>query len=234
MSEYETVRSHQIGCFKFATDASLLRYAWTMSDEVVKKGEMTRRRIVALAAPVFNQKGFAGTALSDLMEATGLEKGGIYRHFDSKQQLAEDAFDFAWATAIEARFTGIDEIPNAVDRLKQFVANFRERRAGLVAGGCPLLNTAVEADDGNPQLRARVRQALNSWLGRLESIIQQGRQRGDILPSVDAKQLATLIVSTLEGALILSRIQRTSDPLDAACTHLSQHLEKSVRTKKRS
>ena len=57
------------------------------------KGELTRQRIVALAAPIFNQKGYAGTALSDLMRATGLEKGGIYRHFESKQELAEDAFD---------------------------------------------------------------------------------------------------------------------------------------------
>jgi TetR/AcrR family transcriptional repressor of nem operon len=85
------------------------------------KGELTRQRIVALAAPIFNQKGYAGTALSDLMRATGLEKGGIYRHFESKQELAEDAFDHAWKVAMDARFEGTEEIPNAVDRLIQIV-----------------------------------------------------------------------------------------------------------------
>ncbi len=200
----------------------------------MKKGEMTRRRIVALAAPIFNQKGYSGTALSDLMQATGLEKGGIYRHFESKQELAEDAFDYAWGTALEARFAGIDEIPNAVDRLTQFIINFRERRSGLVPGGCPLLNTAVEADDTNPQLRTRVRKALETWIGRLQSIVQEGQQRGEIPRRIDASQLATLIVSTLEGALVLSRIQRAYDPLDVACAHLKDHLDTSVRARARS
>jgi TetR/AcrR family transcriptional repressor of nem operon len=199
----------------------------------MKKGEMTRRKIVALAAPIFNQKGYSGTALSDLMEATGLEKGGIYRHFESKQELAEDAFDFAWNAAFEARFAGIDDIPNTVDRLKQFIANFRDRRSGLIPGGCPILNTAVEADDGNPQLRARARRALNTWLNRLQAIIVEGQRRGEIVSNLDAAQLATLIIGTLEGALVLSRIQRTADPLAAACAHLTGHIECSVRARRR-
>src|SRR6202045_3036504 len=104
------------------------------------------------------------------MKATGLEKGGIYRHFESKQQLAGEAFDHAWKLAMDARFEGTQEIPNTVDRLKQIVRNFRDRRAGLIPGGCPLLNTAIDSDDGNPQLRAKARQALSSLLERLQSI----------------------------------------------------------------
>ena len=65
------------------------------------------------------------------MRATGLEKGGIYRHFESKEELAGDAFDHAWKIAMDARFDGTVEIPNAVDRLKHSVRNFRDRRAGL-------------------------------------------------------------------------------------------------------
>ncbi|MBV8674275.1 MAG: helix-turn-helix transcriptional regulator, partial [Acidobacteriaceae bacterium] len=106
----------------------------------MRKGQLTRERIIALSALVFNQKGYAGTALSDVMNATGLEKGGIYRHFESKQELAEDAFDYSWKIAMDARFAGTEEISNAVDRLKQIIVNFRDRRAELVPGGCPLLN----------------------------------------------------------------------------------------------
>src|SRR6266853_254173 len=98
----------------------------------MRKGEQTRHEIIRKAAPIFNQKGYEGAALSDLMEATGLEKGGIYRHFDSKQQLAAEAFDYAWRLAIETRFGGTQEIPNTVDRLKQLVRNFQHRRSGLV------------------------------------------------------------------------------------------------------
>jgi TetR/AcrR family transcriptional repressor of nem operon len=67
----------------------------------MRKGEQTRQEIIRKAAPIFNQKGYSGAALSDLMRATGLEKGGIYRHFESKQELAGDAFDHAWKIAMD-------------------------------------------------------------------------------------------------------------------------------------
>ena len=199
----------------------------------MSKGEETRERIVAQAASIFNRKGYAGTALSDLMDATGLEKGGIYRHFTSKQELAGEAFDYAWKVAMEMRFADTEQIPNAVDRLKQLILNFRDRRSGLVPGGCPLLNTAVDADDSNPQLRTKARHALSSLLDRLESIVDEGKQRGEICRDIDARKLVVLTLSTLEGALMLNRLQKSSEPLDIACAHLVEHLETVVRAKKK-
>src|SRR5438477_5793353 len=92
----------------------------------VSKGDETRQEIIRKAAPIFNRKGYSGAALSDLMRATGLEKGGIYRHFESKQDLAVDAFAHAWKVSFDARFEGTAEISNTVDRLKQIVRNFRD------------------------------------------------------------------------------------------------------------
>jgi TetR/AcrR family transcriptional repressor of nem operon len=195
----------------------------------VRKGEQTRREIIRKAAPIFNQKGYDGAALSDLMRATGLEKGGIYRHFDSKQQLAAEAFDYAWKVAIDTRFEETQEIPNTVDRLKQVVRNFMDRRAGLVPGGCPLLNTAIDSDDGNPQLRAKARQALSSWLDRLQAIAEEGKRRGEVRSDVDSAKLAMLIVSTLEGSSMIRRLQKKDGPLDFACDHLEEYLETKVR-----
>jgi len=197
----------------------------------VRKGEQTRREIIRKAAPIFNQKGYDGAALSDLMRATGLEKGGIYRHFESKQQLAGEAFEHAWKMAMDARFEGTQEIPNTVDRLKQIVRNFRDRRAGLVPGGCPLLNTAIDSDDGNPQLRARARRALTWLLDHLQSIAEEGRKRSEVRSDVDSAKLATLIASTLEGSLMVSRLQRKAEPLDLACHHLEEYLETKVRAR---
>jgi TetR/AcrR family transcriptional regulator, transcriptional repressor for nem operon len=197
----------------------------------VRKGQQTRQEIIRKAAPIFNRKGYSGAALSDLMRATGLEKGGIYRHFGSKQELAGDAFDHAWKIAMDTRFEGTEEIPNTVDRLKQIVRNFRDRRAGLVPGGYPLLNTAIDSDDGNPQLRAKARRALSWWLDRLQSIAEVGQRRGEVRSDVDSAQLATLIASTLEGSLMVSRLQRKDHPLDLACHHLEEYLETKVRAR---
>jgi AcrR family transcriptional regulator len=102
----------------------------------VPKGEATRQDIIRKAAPIFNQKGYSGAALSDLMRATGLEKGGIYRHFESKEELAGDAFDHAWKVAMDARFEGTEEIPNTVNRLKQIVRNDSRRLHHLLLIAC--------------------------------------------------------------------------------------------------
>jgi len=133
---------------------------------------------------------------------------------------------------MDTRFQGTEEIPNTVDRLKQIVRNFRDRRTGLVPGGCPLLNTAIDSDDGNPKLRAKARQALRSWLDRLQSIAKEGKRRGEVRSDVDSAKLATLITSTLEGSHMVSRLQRKEDPLDLACRHLEEYLETEVRARK--
>ena len=166
----------------------------------VRKGEETRQEIIRKAAPIFNRKGYSGATLSDLMRATGLEKGGIYRHFGSKQELAADAFDHAWKIAMDTRLEGTEQIANAVDRLKQIVRNFHDRRAGLVPGDCPLLNTAIDSDDSNPPLRAKARQALSSWLDRLQSIAEEGQRRGESRSDVDCAKLATLMSARSKAA----------------------------------
>lgn len=189
-------------------------------------------KIIRKAAPIFNRRGYDGAALSDLMRATGLKKGGIYRHFGSKQELAGDAFDYAWKLAMETRFEGTEQIPNTVDRLKQIVRNFRDRRTGVVPGGCPLLNTAIDSDDGNPRLRAKACQALGSWLDRMQSIAEEGKRRGEVSSDVDSRKLATLIASTLEGSHMMSRLQKKEEPRNLAVCHLAAYLETEVRARK--
>src|SRR6202049_998632 len=208
-----TARSHPT-CLRCEISEQAVAESTSRGGDSVRKGEATRQDIIRKAAPIFNRKGYSGAALSDLMRATGLEKGGIYRHFESKEELAGDAFEHAWKVAMDARFEGTEEIPNTVDRLKQIVRNFRDRRAGLVPGGCPLLNTAIDSDDGNPQLRAKARQALSGWLDRLHSIAEEGQRRGEIRSEIDTAKLATLIVSMLEGSSMVRRLQRSNDPVD--------------------
>src|ERR1700680_336239 len=194
----------------------------------MRKGERTRQEIIRKAAPLFNQRGYDGAALSALMRATGLEKGGIYRHFSSKQALAAEAFDYAWRATLAARIHDLEAISNTVDRLKQLVANFVERR-GIIPGGCPLLNTAADADDGNVVLRERARKALRGWRSYLISIIRAGIKVREIRPGVDSKKLATLIISSLEGAIMLCRLERSEEALLAVQVHLDSYLETEVR-----
>jgi TetR/AcrR family transcriptional repressor of nem operon len=193
------------------------------------KGEQTRREIVRKAAPLFNQKGFAGTSLSDLMDATGLQKGGIYRHFSSKEELAAEAFDYAWQKAVSGRLGGLEDLPDSVDRLKKMVENFVEKRSGLVPGGCPLLNMAVEADDGNALLRARARKALQAWTARLSKVVSEGIKKREIHPGISPLKLSQRIIGSLEGALLISRLTGNDAPLQEVCEDLHAYLEQNVR-----
>ena len=111
------------------------------------KGEETRERIIASAAPLFNTLGYAGTTMADLMEASGLEKGGIYRHFESKDELALAAFDYAWAESRDRVQSYINFETTSVGRLiavARGMASLAEDPP--IPGGCPLLNTATESD----------------------------------------------------------------------------------------
>jgi TetR/AcrR family transcriptional repressor of nem operon len=197
------------------------------------KGQKTRDRIVVEAANLFNQRGFEGSSMSDLMAATGLEKGGLYRHFSSKEELAAEAFDYAWKSAFETRIHDLDQVPNSIEKLKRFIANFIDGRPA-VAGGCPVLNTTIEADDGNRLLRDRVRAAWREWRDYLAEIVAAGLKRKEIRADVDAKEVATLIVSSLEGALMIARLETTKEALLTAQSHLERHLDTHVRLHTRS
>ncbi|HMF77784.1 MAG TPA: TetR/AcrR family transcriptional regulator [Bryobacteraceae bacterium] len=192
------------------------------------KGEQTRHRVVAEAAKLFNQRGYEGSSMSDIMQVTGLEKGGIYRHFSSKEELAAAAFDFAWNEAVQLRSHDVAGIKNSVDKLRKLIANFVERRSPI-PGGCPLLNTAVDTDDGNPVLRKHAAKALHAWQARLIGIIQEGIERGEVNPETEPEKLANVVISCLEGALMIARLERKSDALLNAQAHLDMYLEAVVR-----
>jgi TetR/AcrR family transcriptional repressor of nem operon len=189
-----------------------------------RKGDKTRQRIIAQSAPLLNQKGYEGCSLQDIMAAVGLEKGGIYRHFASKEELAVAAFDFAWAEVSHGRTRGLEEVHDPVLRIEAFIRNFAERRSAL-RGGCPLLNTAIDADDGNAALRARAREALNEWRTRLRSLVSLAVRRGSLKRGTRPYVVASLIIGTLEGALMISRLEEDRKALMIARDHLIAYME---------
>jgi TetR/AcrR family transcriptional regulator, transcriptional repressor for nem operon len=193
----------------------------------VTKGEQTRKRIVEAAAPIFNRLGYDGSSLADLMAATGLKKGGIYRHFASKEELAAAAFDYAWDSVWKSRMRDVDEKTRGIENLKQRIGNFVERRSP-VPGGCPVLNTAVTATEGNAVLRARVAKALRTWRESLEAEVASAAGRGEVRPDVDARTVAMMIIATLEGALMISRLERSPQALLRAKEHLNRYLDTEV------
>ncbi|MCU1320467.1 MAG: pXO2 [Acidobacteriaceae bacterium] len=181
----------------------------------MNKGELTRQRIIATAAPLFNQRGFDGCSMQDVMEAAHLEKGGIYRHFSSKEELAAECFQFSLAKAMRSRSGEVDHIPNAVEQLRYLVHRFVSA-SSPVPGGCPLMNTAIDADDGNAHLRRLALQGLRDWRDRLIQVVDGGIARGEIRDGTDSVRIANTMVALLEGSLMISRMEGSTRALDDA------------------
>jgi AcrR family transcriptional regulator len=197
---------------------------------MMKKGERTRRRIVERSAPVFNTKGYAGASMNDLVLVTGLEKGGIYNHFNSKEQLALEAFDYAagimrerFREALEAESGALDRLCAVVDVLGAVAED------PPVPGGCPVLNTAVESAGVHPALKERATEAMSGWLRLVGREVEEGVKRGELSPQADSKAVASVVVATLEGAVMLSRLHDDPAHTYRAVEHLKDHLRSLIR-----
>jgi TetR/AcrR family transcriptional repressor of nem operon len=192
--------------------------------ETMTKGESTRQEIIRNAAPVFNQQGYAGTSMQDLMAATGLEKGGLYRHFTSKQQLAAEALRYALRRVAETRLEPLADVQDPMEKLRQMIDAFVDRPSP-VPGGCPLLNVGVDADDTNPELLRIAAAGIRTWKALITQTVKAGQHSGairsDALPSAVANQ----IIASLEGALLICRIEKNRQPLNDARTALHQLLK---------
>ena len=196
----------------------------------MRDGEKTREHIIERAAVLFNQHGYSGASMSDIMAATGLQKGGIYRHFGSKEQLALEAFDYAVARMADRFRESLEGREHAVDRLAAVVGVYAELPVNPpVPGGCPVMNTAIDSDSVHPALRERERGAMDGLRGLIRRTTERGNSRGEVRPGVDGDALATLMISTLEGGVMLSMLYGETAHAQSVAAFLRRYLEESVR-----
>src|SRR6476619_3837813 len=174
------------------------------------KGAQTRQYIIKQAATLFNQRGYLGSSISDVMQHTGLQKGGIYRHFESKEQLALAAFEYAQQQSTAQLAAAVASETDAVKQLLAFIGAFQALTLRPpVPGGCPILNTIVDSDDGDPALRDRVVAVVSEWEQLIERIVADGTTRGSITRDADPQAVATLIIAALEGGILLAQAHRS-------------------------
>ena len=192
----------------------------------MSKAEVTKARIVQQAAAVFNQQGFAGTSIADIMQATGLKKGGIYNHFKSKDELALAAFDYAVGILSQKVWSVVKTEGNAPDRLNSLVSSYLVYiDEPPIVGGCPILNTAIETDDTDSPLRDRALAAINAWRSLIVRIVERGIKKGEVKATVEPDAIATIIICNIEGAMMMSKLERNPIHLRRAVFNLQQYLE---------
>ena len=191
--------------------------------ESSSKSDRTKLFIVERTAPVFNEKGFAGTSLTDLTNATGLTKGSIYGNFQNKDEVALAAFDYNFDQITQYIRSKILAMDNAIERLLVYPTVYREfLTIPFLKSGCPILNTSTEADDTHPKLRERAAQALSFWKASVENQINRGIQRGEIKDDTNPSEFAVILMSLIEGAVMQAKLTGTPMELRIAMNFLEK------------
>ncbi|TRW26644.1 TetR/AcrR family transcriptional regulator [Flavobacterium zepuense] len=192
----------------------------------MSKAEKTRQFIIEKTAPIFNKKGYSGTSLNDITEATGLTKGSIYGNFGNKDEVALAAFDYNHATLSSAIKRKMEDKAHPIDKIKVFLDVFADLQyVTNLKYGCPILNTAIEADDTHEQLRLRAANAIDKWYKNIGGIIESGQETGQIKDGVDAKEFAGAYIAIIEGGIMLTKVTGKQDGINAAVAYAKKMLK---------
>ena len=194
----------------------------------MRDSETTKRTIIKESANLFNTQGYKATSISDITKATGLTKGAIYRHFENKSDLEQQAL----RSLSKLMFTEIGQsIRDAgTFQLKmEAIFTFFETymHTPMYEGGCPLLNAAVEADDTNVILRQQAFNMLAQLKSSVNKLVENGIKNNQVKPDTDADFYSTIIIATLEGGIMMSKLERSDDAITKTVKHL-RGLAKSI------
>jgi AcrR family transcriptional regulator len=192
---------------------------------IMSKGEETRQFIIEKAAPIFNIKGIAATAMSDIMEATKLSKGSMYVHFENKEVLACAAVDHNMKMLGNKLLASIGNAKTAKGELLAYIDFFNNPINPPVTGGCPLLNFGTEADDTNPVVKEKINSGIKLSQQIAENIINKGIANGEFKPDWNASEFATIIFAMLEGGNLISRMSGNNDKMKVIIKTLKDMIE---------
>lgn len=186
----------------------------------MKKAERTTRYIIEKVAPIFNKKGITGTSLNDLTTATQLTKGAIYGNFQDKDDLASACFQHNLKFLQKGLYHAITLNGGAKDKLLDLIDFYRTEYETLAEkGGCPLMNTAIEADDGYPLLKADVSTTFEKWRREVINILAVGKENGEFRASFDPEPFANIFIAMIEGGILLAKtLNETSHFFDVMKT----------------
>lgn len=193
---------------------------------MMNKAERTRNYIIEQTAAIFNKKGYAGTSMNDLTAATGLTKGSIYGNFANKDEVALAAFDYNHQQMVMRISAAMAKQKSITDKLMVYMNMYTDYlQDSKLSGGCPVLNTAVDADDTHPALREKAIYAVNGWKQAISRLVIEGQHNGEICNVLLPEQVALTIIAMIEGAVMIARLTNSRANWDLIMDSLKNYIE---------
>jgi len=189
------------------------------------KGHETRRRIVAAAAELMFDRGVATTTIEDVRDRAGVSNSQIYHYFADKTDLVRAVIDFQTDMVLEPQeplFSRLDTMQG----LREW-RDFAVTRSGDFGcrGGCPIASLASQLAENDEAARLQLAHSFQRWSSGLREGLARMHQQGRLCPEADPEALATALLASLQGGLLLAQLQRTTKPLEVALDTALAHVE---------
>jgi len=194
-----------------------------------KNSPSTRDRLINSARFLFWERGFAGTSMAELLAHAEVNSGSFYHFFDSKEALLravlEQYIELLRPMVVDPAFAKASE---PLERVFAILAGYRERIIATGSQyGCPLGRLALEIDPENAPAHALIARNFQGWIEAVRECIVAMK---DSMPSsTDVDALATFVLVTMEGGVMLSRSYRSVEPFDRAVAQLREHFRLLIR-----
>jgi TetR/AcrR family transcriptional regulator, lmrAB and yxaGH operons repressor len=180
--------------------------------------EHPRERMIQSALILMGERGIEATSFSQVIEHSGAPRGSIYHHFPGgKSQLVEEATRYAGDTVAKLLGQAVEEAEDPVAAIDTIVNFWRTVMYNSdFAAGCPVIAATLEGDH-SPAARAAAKDVFQRW----EELYAEMLERAGI-PEERARSLGSIAISAVEGAVILSRAERSNGPLERVADELQR------------
>ena len=177
------------------------------------KGARTRARIVEEAAALIHERGVAATTLEDVKVAAEVSGSQLYHYFPDKDELVQAVIDYQ-ADAIVNRNRNALDSANGVEAWRKMVMTAAKRTKAK--GGCALGSLVGQLAESDPEARAHIAAGFDQWSGAIADGLRSLHADGKLPLGIDPDDLATTLLATLEGGLLLAQVQQSSRPFETA------------------
>ena len=177
------------------------------------KGERTRTQIVAAAARLIYDRGAAATTLDDVKAAAGVSGSQMYHYFPDKDELVQAVIDYQ-ADAIVNRNRRALSSADGVETWRNMVLTAAKRTKAK--GGCALGSLAGQLAESDPEARALIAAGFDQWAAAIGDGLRSLHADGKLPSGIDPDDLATTLLATLQGGLLLAQVHRSARPFETA------------------
>jgi TetR/AcrR family transcriptional repressor of nem operon len=181
------------------------------------KGARTRARIVEEAAALIHERGVAATTLEDVKVAAEVSGSQLYHYFPDKDELVQAVIDYQ-ADAIVNRQRQVLGSANGVEAWRNMVITAARRTKAR--GGCQLGSLVAQLAESDPDARALIAAGFDRWAAAISDGLRSLHAGGILSSDIDPDDLATTLLATLQGGLLLAQVQRSTQPFETAVNTL--------------